>query len=252
MTTTGTYGPGATAVRDQLVEEHLPLVSFLVERMVTQVPSFLNREDLASAGMAGLLDAANRFDPSKGFMFKTFAEQRIRGAILDEVRRMDWFSRSLRQKQQQLNRAIDQLEQQYGRSPEEEEIAQAMELSIDDYRELLSQVSYLGCVSLNETLDDNDEGRSFLDALADDKEPGVLDRLEQFELTQEIAGYLEKLSEKERLVVALYYYEELTQKEISEVLELSEGRVSQLHSQALAKLRGKIAMARKRQAPLGS
>jgi len=241
-----TYGP-AMASRDRLVEQHLSLVSFLVERMVTQVPSFLSREDLASAGMTGLLDAANRFDPDKGVLFKTFAEQRIRGAIIDEVRRLDWFSRGLRHKQSTLQQAIGRLQQRLGREPDEAEIAAEMGLPLAEYRELLGQVSYLGCVSLNETLDDSDDGHSFLENLADEDRPTVLERLEQSELATEIAGVLEQLSEKERLVISLYYYEELTQKEIAGVLELTEGRVSQLHSQALAKLKTKIARARSRE-----
>lgn len=240
-----TYGPGI-ASRDRLVEQHLPLVGFLVERMVTQVPSFFSREDLASAGMSGLLDAANRFDPDRGVLFKTFAEQRIRGAIFDEVRRLDWFSRGLRHKQTGLKQAIDRLQQQFGREPEEEEIAAELELPLEEYRELLGQVSYLGCVSLNETLDESDDGHSFLENLADDSSPSALERLESSELASEMAGYLQQLSEKERLVISLYYYEELTQKEIAQVLELTEGRISQLHSQALLKLKTKVARARSR------
>lgn len=246
MTMVGTYGPGATSTRDQLVEDHLPLVHFLVERMISQVPSFLTREDLASAGMTGLLDAANRFDPSKGVLFKTFAEQRVRGAIFDEVRRLDWFSRSLRGKQTSLHRAIDVLQQRLGREPDETEIAAELQLDLEAYRDLLGQVSYLGCVSLNESLEEGDDSRSFLDNLTDEDAPSVLEKLEESELATEVAGYLEQLSEKERLVVALYYYEELSQKEIAEVMSLSEGRVSQLHSQALAKLKGKIDRGRKR------
>jgi RNA polymerase sigma factor FliA len=215
-----------------------PLV---VGRMVTQVPSFMNRDDMRSAGMIGLLDAANKFDPSKNILFKTFAEHRIRGAILDEMRKLDWFSRSLRDKHNRIARTISDLELRLGRDPDESEIAQAMGLSLGQYQSMLTDVSHLGCVSLNETLDHSDEGQSFLDSLTEDnvgRQPGQ--RLEATELTRVIAEVLELLSEKERLVISLYYYEELTQKEIAEVLELSEGRVSQLHSQALIKLKSKV------------
>jgi len=226
----------------QLIRDHLYLVDILVGRMVTQVPAFMNRDDMKSAGMLGLLDAANKFDPSKKILFKTFAEYRIRGAILDEMRKLDWFSRSLRDKQSKIEKTILNLELQLGRDPEDVEVAKAMDLSLEAYQTMLGEVSHLGCVSLNETLDHSDEGRSFLDSLTNHYSsisPG--ERIENQQLTQKIAEILTLLSEKERLVISLYYYEELTQKEIAEVLDLSEGRVSQLHSQALIKLKTKIA-----------
>ena len=227
--------------RSQLIRDNLYLVDILVGRMVTQVPSFMNKDDMKSAGMVGLLDASNKFDPSKNILFKTFAEYRIRGAILDEMRKLDWFSRSLRDKQNKIAKTIAKLELELGRDPEEQEVAKSMDLSLDDYRSMLAQVGHLGCVSLNETLDHSSEGRSFLETLADQRSstiPGK--RIEDQELTETIAGILAQLTEKERLVISLYYYEELTQKEISEILEVSEGRVSQLHSQALIKLKTKV------------
>jgi len=235
------YGLPGAAEREKMIENHLPLVEFLVDRMMTQVPSFVGRDDIRSAAMMGLLDAANRFDPRRGVLFKTFAERRIRGAVFDEVRRMDWFSRSMREKQSRLSKATEALGKKLGRAPEDPEIAAAMELELDDFRELQLQVSQLGYVSLHEKLDDQDEGgKSFIDNLEDTSQMSVQDRLEAGELTKELAGYLEQLSEKERLVLALLYYEELSQKEISEVLELSEGRISQLHSQALGKMKIKM------------
>lgn len=226
----------------QIIKDHLYLVDIIVGRMVTQVPAFMNSDDMKSAGMLGLFDAAKRFDASKNIKFKTFAEYRIRGAILDEMRKLDWFSRSLRDKQSRVSKTIIDLELKLGRDPEDHEVASAMDLSLGAYQSLLAEVSHLGCVSLNETLDNTQEGRSFLDAISDtrrDNLPGA--RIEDAQLTQKIASVLEQLSEKERLVIALYYYEELTQKEIAEVLDLSEGRVSQLHSQALIKLKSKLA-----------
>lgn len=228
--------------RSKLIKDHLYLVDILVGRMVTQVPSFMNRDDMQSAGMLGLLDAANKFDSSKNILFKTFAEYRIRGAILDEMRKLDWFSRSLRDKYNKISKTMSSLEFKLNRQPEEHEMAKEMELSLEDYQQLLSQVSHLGCVSLNETLDQSSQGRSFLDALVDQKSSSSpSDRLEKSELTKIFAEVLKTLSEKEQYVISLYYYEELTQKEIAEVLELSEGRVSQLHSQALIKLKNKVA-----------
>lgn len=227
--------------RTTLIKNHLSLVDIIAGRMVTQVPSFMNRDDMKSAGMMGLIDAANKFQPEKKILFKTFAEYRIRGAILDEMRKLDWFSRSLREKQSNVNRCMMELERELGRYPDEQEMADKLGLSLNDYQKLLGQVSHLGCVSLNETLDHSETGRSFQDALIDTRKgSSPVNILEQHELTHVIADILEQLSEKERLVISLYYYEELTQKEIAEVLEVSEGRISQLHSQALIKLKTKV------------
>lgn len=225
----------------QLIQDHLYLVDILVSRMVTQVPSFMNKDDMKSAGMLGLLDAAKKFDSSKNILFKTFAEYRIRGAIFDEMRKLDWFSRSLRDKHNKIAKTISSLELQLGRDPEEIEVANALQISLDEYHNMLTQVSHLGCVSLNETLDNSHEGRSFLESLADKREDSLpTDNLEKQQLTTKIASLLEQLSEKEKYVISLYYYEELSQKEIAEVLSVSEGRVSQLHSQALVKLKLKM------------
>lgn len=225
--------------RNKLVEEHMHLIDFWVDRMTPQVPAYMSRDDLTSAAMEGLNNAAQRFDPQRGFLFKTFAEHRIRGAIFDEVRRMDWFSRSLREKHQQLTQAIRNLEIKLGRSPEEAEIAQALGLTLPEYQDLLSKVSYLGCVSLNEIMD-QDSGQSFLENIQDETGRTPEEALQHSELVDTLAQRLQELSPKERTVIALYYHEDLTQKEISEVMSLTEGRISQLHSQALAKLRAKM------------
>ena len=240
MTFSNGYGPPGAAEREKMIESHLSLVDFLVDRMMTQVPAFVSRDDIRSAALMGLMDASNRFDPRRGVLFKTFAERRIRGAVFDEVRRMDWFSRTLREKQSRLSKVTDALGKRLGRAPEDPELAEELDMSLDNFRELQLQVSQLGTVSLNEKYDDDDSGKSFIDNLEDTKQASVQERMEANELTGELAGYLEQLSEKERLVVALLYYEELSQKEISEVLELSEGRISQLHSQALNKLKIKM------------
>jgi RNA polymerase sigma factor for flagellar operon FliA len=234
------YSPAPDDHKSILVKKNLPMVEKVVERMVPQVPSFMARDDIMSAALVGLINAAERFDESKGVLFRTFAEHRIRGAIFDEVRKLDWFSRSLREKHTRLSQTITNLEKRHGRYPGEEEVAAAMHLDIDEYHKLLRQVCHLGCVSLHETLDNSATGRSFLENLADKNGTDPMTKIEAGELTQKIAGHLEKLTEKERLVISLYYYEELNQKEIAEVLEVSEGRISQLHSQALIKLKTKM------------
>ncbi len=240
MTVSNGYGPPGAAEREKMIESHLSLVDFLVDRMMTQVPGFVSRDDIRSAALMGLMDASNRFDPRRGVLFKTFAERRIRGAVFDEVRRMDWFSRTLREKQSRLAKVTDALGKRLGRAPEDPELAEELDMSLESFRELQLQVSQLGTISLNESLDSDDSGKTFIDNLEDTKQASVHERMEANELTGELAGYLEQLSEKERLVIALLYYEELSQKEISEVLELSEGRISQLHNQALGKLKIKM------------
>lgn len=233
------YRPPAVNDKNELVKVHMPLVRLVVERMRAQVPAFVTKDDMTSAAMMGLMDAATRYDASRGVLFKTFAERRIRGAIYDEMRKMDWFSRSLREKQGRIGKTIAAMEHRLGRIPDEDEVAAQLGMDIDSYRHMLNQVCHLGCVSLNETLDEWDDGRNFMDMLTDDS-PSVHQQIEQSEVAQEIASQLEKLTEKERLVISLYYYEELTQKEIADVLDLTEGRISQLHSQALVKLKVKL------------
>ena len=223
--------------KDRLIKSHLHLVNFLSDRMVTQVPAFMTRDDIVSAAMLGLVDAASRFDPGRGILFKTFAEVRIRGAIFDEVRRMDWFSRTLREKQGRLSDAVDLLERRLGRSPEEEEIALELEMSLEEYRQMLGEISHLGCISLNETIEEGENDHELVENLEDKEGKNPAELFESKELTRELADHIERLSEKEKLVISLYYYEELNQKEIAEVLNLSEGRISQLHSQALLKLK---------------
>ena len=227
--------------KSELIRTHIYLVDILVGRMVTQVPSFMNRDDMKSAGMFGLIDAANKFDATKNAQFKTFAEYRIRGAIFDEMRKLDWFSRSLRDKYTKISRAIAGLENRLDRDPDDQEVADELELSLGDYHEQLAQVSHLGCVSLNEILDHSEDGATFLDNL-ETTNPfhNPSHRLEAEELTQIISEVIELLNEKERLAISLLYYEELTNKEVAEVMNLSEGRISQLHSQALIKLKNKV------------
>jgi RNA polymerase sigma factor FliA len=223
--------------RDRLIKSHMDFADFVVQRMRSQLPVFISIDELKSAAMYGLMEAAGRFDPSRGVLFRTYAETRIRGAIMDEVRKMDWFSRSMREKHGRMNKEIRRLEQQLGRDPTEAEIAEAMNLSREQFQTVLNEIGHLGIVSLNEILNDASDGETFLDQVRDDENKNPDEQLGIQESIQELAVELNKLSEKERLVLTLLYYEEFTQKEISEILELSEGRISQLHSQALLKLK---------------
>jgi len=234
------YQPTAYDQRDELIKAHLDYVDFIVHRMRPQIPGNISLDDLKSAAMYGLMDAASRFDPEKGVLFKTFAETRIRGAVLDELRKMDWFSRSMRDKHNRVFREIKRLEQELGRDPTEDEIADSLDMELDAYQQILNEIGHLGVISLNEVLDEAAGGETFLDQLNDINGQNPEESIETQELVRDLAGALDRLSEKERLVVTLFYYEEFTQKEIAGVLELSEGRISQLHSQALLKLRAKM------------
>lgn len=231
------YQANAYDQRDRLIENHMDFAYFVVQRMRPQTPVFISSDEMKSAAFYGLMEAADRFDPARGVMFKTYAETRIRGAIMDEVRKMDWFSRSMREKYSRMIGQIRKLENHLGRDPTEEEIAKAMNLSLEDYQKTLTEIGHLRIVSLNEILNKSSDGETFLDQVRDDKNQNPEEQLGIRELMRELAVVINKLSEKERLVLTLFYYEEFTQKEISEILELSEGRISQLHSQALLKLK---------------
>ncbi|MFP4650534.1 MAG: FliA/WhiG family RNA polymerase sigma factor, partial [Desulfobacterales bacterium] len=203
--------------RDDLVRQHLDLAEFVVYRMRPQIPASVSVDELKSAAMHGLMEAATRFDPSRGVMFKTFAEPRIRGAVRDELRKMDWFSRSMRDKHNRVLKEIKHLEQKLGREPEEAEIADSMDLDIEDYRQMLNEIGHLGIVSLQEVLDSSYDrsGTTFMDQLGNDGQDSPEDALGRRESVEHIAGMIDGLSEKERLVVTLFYYEEFTQKEIA-------------------------------------
>lgn len=233
-------GPLPPLDRDQLIKSHLGLVDFLVERMVMHVPQYMTRDDMISAATMGLIDASRRFDPSKGVLFKTFAEQRIRGAIIDEARKMDSFSRTMREKQARIEDALTCFVRRMGRDPDENEVAAVLGCSLDQYRQQLQEVSHLGLISLNKRADSEGTERELQETIEDKSMKSPPEQVEAKALTREIAQHLKTLSEKERQVISLFYFEELSQKEIAQVLGLTEGRISQLHSQALLKLRVKL------------
>lgn len=227
--------------RDELIMSHLSLVKFLVSRISAQLPPHLDQQDLYSVAIIGLITAAERFDPTRGVQFKTFAEQRIKGTILDELRSQDCLSRTLRGKCKRLEREFSQLEQRLGRNPESEEIAAALEMDLEEYFKLLEEVHLYSFVSLNDCLED-DEGMPFglLDVLEDTTVENPQAQLMGKQMLDSLGTCIEHLPEKERLIITLYYYEEMKLKEIGEVLDLTESRISQLHSQAILRLRSKM------------
>jgi RNA polymerase sigma factor for flagellar operon FliA len=224
------------AEREQQLLEHLPMVRFIARRMHEKLPQHVELEDLVSAGVFGLMDAFKKFDHSKQVQFKSYAQFRVRGAILDSLRLLDWSPRELRRKGRAVEQTIRDLTQQMGRAPQEAEIATAMQLSLADFQQLLGDLKGLeiGSLHAERSEDSGEEELAFLPA-AESDDP--LFRCLQGEMKQRLADAIEDLPEKERLVLTLYYFEELTMKEIGLTLGVVESRVSQIHSAAVLRLR---------------
>lgn len=227
--------------RDALVMSHLPLVKFLVGRVSARLPSHLDQQDLMSVAVIGLITAAERFDPGRGIQFKTFAEKRIMGSIMDELRAQDWLPRTLREKYKRLEHEFSVLEQKLGRNPTSEEVAAAMGMDLEKYFQLMEEVHSLSFMSL-EDFQEDDEGSSFgfLNFLSDNGKENPQNQIMAKQLIQILGQAIESLPDKERLVITLYYYEELNLKEIGEIMSLTESRISQLHSQAVIRLKVKM------------
>lgn len=227
--------------RDEMIIAHMPMVRYLVNRIASQLPPHLDREDLMSAAIIGLITAAERFDPARGVQFKTFVEQRIRGTIMDELRAQDWLTRSVRDKYKRLEREFSVLEQKLGRNPTSEEVAEAMEMGLEEYFRLLEEVHFLSVVSLDDSWEDED-GSPFglLDVLEDKRAENPQQQMLNREMVAQMADAIEALPERERIVITLYYFEDMNLKEIGGVLGLTESRICQIHGQAVLRLRSKI------------
>ncbi|WP_286846244.1 MULTISPECIES: sigma-70 family RNA polymerase sigma factor [Aminobacterium] len=223
------------AAKEEVVCRYLPLVKYVVGRMAVSPPSGLDYDDLLSFGVFGLLDAIDRFDLEKGAAFQTFAVPRIRGAVLDELRKYDWISRTGREKIQKLNRAVDKVLQDQG-VVSDAVLMNELEMDEKTYRETLEIASRSYIVSLDEVLA-LDDGEVVREGVLADDASSALEVLEESEEVEKVVSALEKLPERERFVISLYYYEGLTLKEIGSVLGVTESRVSQLHGKALVALR---------------
>lgn len=236
-----TPGVGLDVCRKSLIEENLHLVKYLVARIASQLPPHLDQQDLSSAATVGLIHAVDRFDPERGVLFKTFAEQHIRGAILDELRSLDVLSRTMREKYKRLEREVITLEHRLGRNPTSEEVAQALDIDLETYYEMLDDVHVYTFINIDDSWDDH-EGNSLClaDVLCESDEKSPQQQVISMQLAEALGQAIEKLPEKERLAVTLYYNEELNLKEIGELLGLCESRISQLLSQAMVRLRGRL------------
>ncbi len=228
-------------LREQLLMEYLPMVRRMATRFLGTLPRSVRLDDLVSAGVMGLLASIDNFDPSLGIKFETYAMTRIRGAMVDSLRELDWVPRSIRAKARKLEQAVDQITRKLGRSPEDAELAEHLELDVEEYRTLLDEVNVAVLLSLDDTLKGQDGSESSLaDSTPDNTLTGQDEKLEDQEVRDLLVDGLRGMPEQERLVVALYYYEELTLKEIGEILGLTESRVSQVHSKALLVLRARV------------
>jgi len=229
-------------VRQRILEQYLPLVKNVAGRMAMGFPKSVELSDLINTGVIGLIEALSNFDPSRGVKFETYAVPRIRGAILDELRSLDWVPRSTRAKSREIDKATSKLENQLGRRPSGRELAKSLKISSEELFSALDDVSSTTILSLDELIYKKEDNRQVprVETLEDLSYENVLRDLEKEELKAYLIQAISHLSEQERLVVALYYHEELTLKEIGEVMQISESRVSQIHTKAVLKLRGMV------------
>lgn len=224
------------------IEQYLPLVKRIAGRLAVSLPPHVDEDDIIGYGVFGLLDALDRFDAARGLKFETYASIRIRGSMIDGLRTMDWVPHSARQKVKRVQEGFTELEFQLGRAASVEEVANLLKMEVREVEGVLTQAQILTLTSFDETTVDNegDSSGTPLNLLTDPDAQEAYQDIEKEEQKQLLAETIEKLPEKEKLVVALYYQEELTLKEIAAVLKLSESRISQLHSQAIARLRGRL------------
>ncbi len=235
-------GPKREDSRRELVNIYARIVKYVAGRMAIGLPHYVEFNDLISAGLLGLIQAIDNFDPNRGIKFETYAIPRIRGSILDELRSQDWFPRSLRRKAKQLEEAYSQLEVKLGRHATDAEVAEYLGIDLADLDGLVGEVSIATIMSLDADTggDDSDQGSSLGEFLADPRTEDVEQVLAQQEMKELIGKRMNELPEKEQLVLVLYYYEELTLKEIGEILDVTESRVCQIHTKAIMRLKGKI------------
>ncbi|MFA6011567.1 MAG: FliA/WhiG family RNA polymerase sigma factor [Desulfobacteraceae bacterium] len=228
--------------REEMIGKYAYLVKYLAGRVAARIPSSVVFDELVSAGSLGLIDAVDKYDPKKNVGLKTYAQYRIKGAILDELRSMDWYSRSMRKKIQSIEKAVQMVESRESRPASDMEIAEEMGQPLDTYLKMLSDIHCAALLSLDDYIKNNDNGNesgsTFSEGMKSDENPS--DQMIQKELKAVLAKAIRKLTEKEQMVISLYYYDELTLKEIGNVMELTESRICQIHTMALIKLKSRI------------
>lgn len=228
-------------LRDQLIMDYAPLIRFVAQRIAARLPSNIDIDDLISAGVIGLMDAIEKYDPSRDNKFKTYAEFRIRGAILDELRSQDWVPRSVRDKAKKIEKTYAELEQKLGRAVSDQEVSNALGVGLDEYYEMVSKVKAVTLLSIDELSGPNQQDKkSLLECLENVSSKNPFTQLKSKGVRDLLIKNIEDLPEKQKLVLSLYYYEDLNLKEIGKILEVTESRVSQLHTQAVEKLRSRL------------
>jgi RNA polymerase sigma factor for flagellar operon FliA len=230
------------SARDELILNYSPLVKYVAGRLASSLPQTVDTADLISYGIFGLIDAIEKFDPGRAIKFETYAISRIRGAIIDELRAMDWVPRSVRSRAREIEAAYVALENSLRRVPSDQEVADHMGVSLKEFQDILTKLSYTSVVSFEELWvgGERDEGQNAIGLIKDDSAEDPVAIFESAEIKDILAAAIEKLPERERTVIALYYYEGLTLKEIGQVLGVTESRVSQLHTKAVLRLRAKL------------
>jgi RNA polymerase sigma factor for flagellar operon FliA len=242
LMTVRAYQKNAMSKRDSMILEHAALVKYIAERLAMRLPSNVEKDDLVEVGIIGLIDAIDKYIPEKGVKFKSYAEIRIRGAMLDYLRALDWMPRSVRDKAREIARTFQVVENRLKRNASDEEMAEEMGISLYDYHQLLNESRVVSLVSIDEVLRNEKGGRQrdLNDVIIDINQKSCDDIIDTHQLRKILKKAITALPEKEKLVISLYYYDELTMKEIGLVLELTESRVSQLHSQAVLRLKSKL------------
>ena len=237
------YKEGGTLdARERLILHYSPLVKFVAGRVAAGLPQNIEQSDLVSYGIFGLIDAIDKFDPGRGYKFETYAISRIKGAIIDELRSIDWVPRSVRAKARAIERAFSKLENELRRSPEDREVAAELGMSEEELAAILSQISFVGIVALDELLSasaDRSGGATVGDTIAD-RTNNPVEAFESEEMRHVLADAINRMPDRERLVLTLYYYEGLTLAEIGAVLGVTESRVCQIHTKAIFQLRGRL------------
>ncbi len=234
---------GDKKIRDRLILTYAPLVKYVAGRLGSGLPAHVDEGDLVSYGLLGLISAIDRYDPGRDVKFETYAIARIKGSILDELRALDWVPRSVRSRAREIERAIAELERKLGRAPSDEEIASKLSLTEEELEESLTNISRSSIAALDELWTVSGSGGdqvALIDTLEDESTPDPQAALSQTEIRDAIADAIARLPEREKLVVTLYYYEDLTLREIGEVLGVTESRVSQLHTKAVLRLKSRL------------
>jgi len=235
---------GTSTARERLILHYSPLVKFVAGRVAAGLPQSIEQADLVSYGIFGLIDAIDKFDPGRGFKFETYAISRIKGAIIDELRSIDWVPRSVRAKARAIERAISKLENELRRSPEDAEVAAELEWSEGELTQTLSQISFTGLVALDDLLAASSGERTGSATVGDTIADRAHDPVEAYEVDEMkhlLADAINRMPDRERLVLTLYYYEGLTLAEIGDVLGVTESRVCQIHTKAILQLRSRLA-----------